>query len=114
MPERPEDRAEDVAPSSPLAPVEHRAELVELRETVRVFELTSAHNEMVAEQFRQLGRSRLFPLAVLLLKADNVAERLIRRSPRAARPRRRRRPWPTGPRRRARAPRRRWARGCAS
>ncbi len=80
MPDRPEDRAEDVAPSSPLARVEHRAELVELRETVRVFELTSAHNEMVAEQFRQLGRSRLFPLAVLLLKADNVAERLIRRS----------------------------------
>ncbi|MFI5035497.1 MAG: glycosyltransferase family 2 protein [Acidimicrobiales bacterium] len=57
----------------------HREELVRLRETVRVFELTSAHNEMIAEQFRQLGRSRLFPLAVLLLKADNVAERFLRR-----------------------------------
>jgi glycosyltransferase involved in cell wall biosynthesis len=56
-----------------------REELERLRETVRVFELTSAHNEMIAEQFRQLGRSRLFPLAVLLLKADNVAERLLRR-----------------------------------
>jgi len=46
---------------------------------VRVFELTAAHNEMVAEQFRQLGRSRLFPLAVLLLKVDNVVERYLRR-----------------------------------
>jgi len=57
----------------------HREELQRLRETIRVFELTSAHNEMIAEQFRQLGRSRLFPLAVLLLKADNVAERFLRR-----------------------------------
>ncbi len=64
-------------PSSPAE--EHREELVRLRETIRVFELTSAHNEMIAEQFRQLGRSRLFPLAVLLLKADNVAERFLRR-----------------------------------
>ncbi|HEV2427227.1 MAG TPA: glycosyltransferase family 2 protein [Acidimicrobiales bacterium] len=80
MPETPDDQAADVAPSGPAAEVDHRSELVELRETVRAFELTSAHNEMVAEQFRQLGRSRLFPLAVLLLKADNVAERLIRRS----------------------------------
>lgn len=65
------------AGSAPVAA--HREELVRLRETVRVFELTSAHNEMIAEQFRQLGRSRLFPLAVLLLKADNVAERFLRR-----------------------------------
>ncbi|MDE3064198.1 MAG: glycosyltransferase family 2 protein [Acidobacteriota bacterium] len=76
----PPDEPDARARRGPASPAEaHREELERLRETVRVFELTSAHNEMIAEQFRQLGRSRLFPLAVLLLKADNVAERVLRR-----------------------------------
>ncbi|MGH9021052.1 MAG: glycosyltransferase family 2 protein [Acidimicrobiales bacterium] len=79
MPESPEERGPGVPRAHPPAKGDHRDELVELRETVRVFELTAAHNEMIAEQFRQLGRSRLYPLAVLLLKADNVAERVLRR-----------------------------------
>lgn len=79
MPLPPDDPDSRWGVGSSSSPDPHREELVRLRETVRVFELTSAHNEMIAEQFRQLGRSRLFPLAVLLLKADNVAERFLRR-----------------------------------
>jgi GT2 family glycosyltransferase len=79
VPLPPDDPDSRQGVGSSSSPDPHREELVRLRETVRVFELTSAHNEMIAEQFRQLGRSRLFPLAVLLLKADNVAERFLRR-----------------------------------
>ena len=80
MPLLPEDAAPGAGGDPALVGADHAAELVRLRETVRVFELTSAHNEMVAEQYRQLGRSRLFPLAVLLLKVDNVLERRLRRA----------------------------------
>jgi glycosyltransferase involved in cell wall biosynthesis len=55
-----------------------RREVRTLRAIVRVFELESAPNEMVVEQFRQIARSRFYPLAVLLLKADVVLERLVR------------------------------------
>ena len=79
MPLRPEDPAlRPPGESGPYGDARAR-ELATLRETVRVFELIAAHNEMIAEQYRQLGRSRFFPLAVLLLKVDNVAERFLRR-----------------------------------
>ena len=60
VPLPPDDPDRPTGPGPDLG-VAHREELVRLRETVRVFESTSAHNEMIAEQFRQLGRSRLFP-----------------------------------------------------
>ncbi len=76
----PEDSAPGSGTDAGRVAAEHAEELTRLRETIRVFELTSAHNEMVAEQYRQLERSRLFPLAVLALKVDNVLERRLRRA----------------------------------
>ena len=56
-----------------------KSEIAILREIVRIYELEAASNEMLSEQFRVLAHSRFYPLAVLLLKMDNVAERLLRR-----------------------------------
>ena len=61
------------------APTLRPNEVTVLREINRVYELEAAKNEMLTEQFRQLASSRFYPFAVLVLKVDNVAERLLRR-----------------------------------
>ena len=62
----------------PREPIE-KDEVTILREIVRIFELESAKNELTAQRFRELSESRFYPLAVLLLKGDNVIERYVRR-----------------------------------
>jgi glycosyltransferase involved in cell wall biosynthesis len=54
-------------------------EVTVLREIVKIYELEAANNEIVAAQFRQITDSRLYPLAVLVLKVANVIERWVRR-----------------------------------
>jgi len=54
-------------------------EVTVLREIVKIYELEAANNEIVAAQFREITDSRLYPLAVLMLKVTNVVERKIRR-----------------------------------
>lgn len=61
------------------APTLRPDEVTVLREINRVYELEAAKNEMLTEQFRQLANSRFYPFAVLVLKVDNVAERILRR-----------------------------------
>jgi glycosyltransferase involved in cell wall biosynthesis len=54
-------------------------EVTVLREIVKIYELEAANNEIVAAQFREITDSRLYPLAVLVLKVANVIERKVRR-----------------------------------
>src|ERR1035437_4745725 len=54
-------------------------EVTVLREIVKIYELEAANNEIVAAQFREITDSRLYPLAVLVLKVSNVVERWVRR-----------------------------------
>ena len=79
MPVPPEEPKSASQPS--LTPREHTEseEVAILREIVRVFELESAKNELTAQRFRDLSESRFYPLAVLLLKGDNIIERYLRR-----------------------------------
>jgi glycosyltransferase involved in cell wall biosynthesis len=51
-----------------------------LRQAFRVVELNTVRQDLVAQQFRQLSGSRLFPAALLVLKVSVVAERLARRA----------------------------------
>ncbi len=78
MAQSPDESANLEESESPRSRESLQREVRTLREIVRVFELESAPNEMVVEQFRQIARSRFYPLAVLLLKADVVLERLAR------------------------------------
>jgi glycosyltransferase involved in cell wall biosynthesis len=54
-------------------------EVTVLREIVKIYELEAANNEIVAAQFREITDSRLYPLAILVLKVTNVIERKMRR-----------------------------------
>lgn len=54
-------------------------EVTALREIVKIYELEAANNEIVAAQFREITDSRLYPLALLILKVTNVIERKMRR-----------------------------------
>ena len=54
-------------------------EVTVLREIVKIYELEAANNEIVAAQFREITDSRLYPLAIVILKTANTLERWLRR-----------------------------------
>lgn len=65
---------------SPRIPVEHvrRDEVAVLRDATRVFELTASANEALAQEYRQMTRSRVYPLVVVVMKTANGIEVILR------------------------------------
>ena len=74
----PDDSPNEVPPSLHFVRTVRAEEVAALRDAARVSELTAASTEALAQQYRAMTRSRIYPLVVVVMKVANGIEVILR------------------------------------